>query len=219
MFEEIENKDKKHGIAFTILGVFVLFAMLAGVAVAAYTWSFTSEKANTIGTGTISMSFLESTSSINITNALPMGDTTGIEQGDNQLFDFAVTTKASGKPGNINYNISITKLAVDDGYTQLADNQVKIYLTTLGTNGKEVQVVKPTLVSAIITSGDTGTLTFDSDKTSYLTHIHTTENTSSTTKYRLRMWVDKNVDASSWTKDTKNQYKLKVNASGALTAA
>lgn len=217
MFEEIENKDKKHSIAFTILGVFVLFAMLAGVAVAAYTWSFTGQ-ANTIGTGTISMSFLESTSSINITNALPMGDTTGIDQGANQSFDFAVTTNASGKPGNINYNISITRLAVDTGYTQLADNQVKIYLAAL-VDGKEVQVVKPTLISAIITSGDTGTLTFDSDKTSYLTHIHTTANTSSTTKYRLKMWVDKNVDASSWTKDTKNQYKLKVNASGALTAA
>ncbi|MGM9878690.1 MAG: hypothetical protein ACI31R_01530 [Bacilli bacterium] len=218
MFEEIENK-KKHSLAFTILTVFVLLATIAGVAVAAYTWSFTSSQASTIGTGSISMTLLESTDTISITNALPVKEATGISLSTDQAFDFAVTTNASGAPGDISYNISITKVAVDSGYTALNDSDIMIYLTTFEeTDGDETPVVSPTLVSSIITSGDTGTLTFDSGKTSYLTHTHATANSTQTTKYRLRMWIDEKVDASDWTKDTKNQYKLKIGTSGTLSA-
>ena len=210
MFEEIENK-KGHSKAFTILAIFVLVATITGVAVAAYTWNFTSSKANTIGTGNISMSLLESNDTINITNALPVKDATGMALGSDESFDFAITTQASGAPGNISYNISITKVAVDSGYTALKDSDVKVYLTSFS-GEDETQVVAPALVSSIITSGSTGTLA------SNLTHNHTTANQTKTTKYRLRMWVDSAVDASSWTASTKNQYKLKVSTSGTLSA-
>lgn len=210
MFEEIENK-KGHSKAFTILAIFVLVATITGVAVAAYTWNFASSNANTIGTGNISMSLLESNDVINITNALPIKDATGMALGSDESFDFAITTQASGAPGNISYNISITKVAVDSGYTALKDSDVKVYLSTLTSEGED-QVVAPTLVSSIITSGDTGTLA------SNLTHNHTTADQTKTTKYRLRMWVDSEVDASSWTASTKNQYKLKVSTSGTLSA-
>lgn len=212
MFEEIEGK-KKHSVAFTILGIFVILATIGGVAVAAYTWNFASDKANSISTGSISMSLLESVDAIDITDALPMQDSDGKAQG--KKFDFSVTTSASGAPGNITYTLSITKLAVDSGYTTLPDSSVKVYLSTFDGN-TETQVMAPTLVSKVITSGDTGVLTFDSGKTSYLTHAHTTANTTKTTKYRLRMWVDKDVDASSWTKDTKQQYKLKISTKGSI---
>ena len=43
MFEEIE-KTKQHSALFTILGVFVLLATMVGVAVAAYTWNYTSAR-------------------------------------------------------------------------------------------------------------------------------------------------------------------------------
>ena len=220
MFEEIE-KSKKHGKTFAVLGLFVLVATVIGVAVAAYTYSFTSSK-NTIGTGTISMSLLESVDSISITNALPMGDTQGIaltkNAGSSGVFDFAITTHASGAPGNITYTISITKLSVDSGMTALADNQVKVYLAALDNNDAETQVMAPTLVSTIITSGDSGVLTFDSGKTNYLTHVHTTANTSHTQKYRLKMWIDSSVDASNWTSSTHYQYKIKISTSGTLSA-
>lgn len=216
MFEEIETK-KKHSALFTILGIFVLVAAIGGVAVAAYTWTFTSGNANTIGTGNISMSLLESNDVINIPNALPTTDNTGKSYGTDKSFDFSVTTSASGAPGNIAYTISLTKLTATEGYTRLPDANVKVYLTAVE-NGNETVVVSPTLMSAIITSGDTGVLTFDSGKTSYLTHVHTTVNQSKTTKYRLRMWVDYNTDASSWTSATKNEYKLKIAVSGSLTA-
>ena len=210
MFEEIENK-RGQSKALTILAIFVLVATITGVAVAAYTWNFTSSKANTIGTGNISMSLLESNDTINITNALPVKDATGMALGSDESFDFAITTQASGAPGNISYNISITKVAVDSGYTALKDSDVKVYLSTLTSEGED-QVVAPTLVSSIITSGSTGTLA------SNLTHNHTTADQTKTTKYRLRMWVDSAVDASDWTASTKNQYKLKVSTSGTLSA-
>ena len=217
MFEEIENK-RGQSKALTILTIFVLVATITGVAIAAYTWNFESKNANTIGTGNISMSFLESTDVINITNALPITDDNGMGLNTkNEYFDFAITTQASGAPGNISYNVSITKVDVDSGYTALKDSDVKVYLTTLA-GEDEIQVVRPTLVSSIITSGDTGTLTFDSGKTGYLTHNHTTADQTKTTKYRLRMWVDSTVDASGWTENTKNQYKLKVSTSGTLSA-
>lgn len=216
MFEEIENK-KGQSKALTILAIFVLVATITGVAIAAYTWNFESKNANTIGTGNISMSLLESNDTIAISSALPISDATGMALGSDKSFDFAITTQASGAPGNISYNVSITKVDVDSGYTALKDSDVKVYLTTLA-GEDEIQVVKPTLVSSIITSGNTGTLTFDSGKTGYLTHSHTTANQTKTTKYRLRMWVDSAVDASSWTASTKNQYKLKVSTSGTLSA-
>lgn len=216
MFEEIETK-KKHTTLFTLLGIFVLLAAIAGVAVAAYTWNYTSSNANTIGTGNISMSLLESTDVISINNALPMSDTNGKVQGEADSFDFAVTTNASGAPGNINYTISITKLEPTSGYTRLPDNNIKVYLTVLTEDGED-EVMAPTLVSNIITAGNTGNLTFTDGKTSYLTHTHSSENITKTTKYRLRMWVDGSVDASSWTSSTKNEYKLKIGVSGNLTA-
>lgn len=209
MFEEIENK-RGQSKALTILAIFVLVATITGVAVAAYTWNFTGSN-NTIGTGNISMSLLESNDTINITNALPVTEATGMTLGDDDSFDFAITTKASGAPGNISYNISITKVAVDSGYTALKDSDVKVYLVSF-VGETETPVVAPTLVSSIITSGSTGTLA------SNITHNHTTANQTKTTNYKLRMWVDEKVDASSWTASTKNQYKLKVSTSGTLSA-
>ena len=180
-------------------------------------WDFAGQ-ANTIGTGQISMSLLESNDTIAITNALPISDSRGKILGSDDSFDFAITTHATGAPGNISYSISITKATVDSGYTALGDNQVKVYLTALSGEDNEVQVVKPTLVNSIITSGNTGNFTFDSGKTGYLTHSHASANTTKTTKYRLRMWVDSAVDASNWNQNTKLQYKLKVGTSGTLSA-
>ena len=218
MFEEIENK-KKHSVAFTVLGAFILLVTMAGVAVAAYTWSYAGQTANTIGTGNISMSLLESTDVIYIENALPISDSSGKIISPDDAFDFAVTTQASGAPGNIVYNLNITKVAVDDDATALPDSGVKVYLTVVDDEGEETQVMAPTAVSQIVSEGQTtGTLTFDTGKETYLTHIHTSTGVSKTTKYRLRMWIDQSVNASNWDENTKNQFRLKVGTSGNLVA-
>lgn len=209
MFEENTNKKK----FLMAIGALVLVVAVVGVAYAAYTWRFSGTATSTISTGNISMSLLESTDTISVTNALPIDDNSAkVLTGTGEKFDFAVTTSATGAPGTINYNIGITKVDVETGYTALADDQVKVYLTTLsGTSTvTETQAVAPTLVSNIITSGNSGTLLANVSKS------HTTANQTLTDRYRLRMWIAQDVDASSWTSATKYQYKLKVSANGTL---
>lgn len=192
MFEEIERK-KNHSALFTILGVFVLVAAIAGVSVAAYTWTYTSDRANTIGTGNISMTLLESTDVIDITDALPTTDATATAWvSDKKSFDFAVTTSASGAPGTINYTVYAIKQDPTSGYTRLNDNQVKVYLASLS-NGNETQVLAPTLISGLSAySGVSNAVTLISNGS----HTHTTTGQTKTTNYRLKMWIDYGVDVS-----------------------
>ena len=211
MIEEINTKKSNK---YLIMMVITMTLAVIGVAVAAYTFTFKSET-NTITTGNISIRMLESADSINITNAFPITDASGRNlthsDGSSGVFDFDITTYASGAAGNITYSISIAKDTVDTGYTALSDNQVKVYLVSYTGSGNladETQVVAPTLVSNIITSGTTGTIKAN------VVNNHSTANQTITTHYRLKMWIDQNVDASSWNQSTKLQYKLKVNASG-----
>ena len=210
----MEDINTQKSNKYLIIAIISMTLAVIGVAVAAYTFNFKSE-ANTITTGNISIRMLESADSINITNALPTTDVDGKNlthsDGSSGVFDFDIITYASGAPGNIAYNISITKDTVDTGYTALADNQVKVYLvkyTGAGNLANETQVVAPTLVSNIITSGNTGNI-----KTN-IVNSHNTVNQTITTHYRIKMWIDQNVNASSWNQNTKLQYKLKVNANG-----
>ena len=220
MFEKIKTNNNKHNKFITLITGFSLFVFIIGLSFAVYYWQFTGKK-NTISTGDVSISLLEDVDSINIENALPISDTQGIslthDSGNSGVFDFAVTTYASGEPGDITYTISITKADLDAGYSSLEDDQIKVYLVAFeGSN--ETQVMKPTLVSDLIDSGTTGNLTFDTDKVNYLTHIHTTANTTQTQKYRLKMWIDGNADVSDWNSSSKLQYKLKVNVNGHLVS-
>lgn len=211
MFEEEKHVNNK---VFIVLGAIALIAAITGVAYAAYSWTFNGSLTNTISTGNVSMSFLESTDTISINNALPIDDISAkLMSNEGEKFDFAVTTTASGAPGTILYDINIEKVAVDTGYTALSDNQVKVYLTSItGTNQlTETQVVAPTLVSNIITSGNSGTLKASVSKD------HSTANQTYTDKYRLRMWISDEVDAANWDINTKLQYKLKVSASGRVS--
>ena len=44
-------------------------------------------------------------------------------------------------------------------------------------------------------------------------NIHTKDNNIQIDKYKIRVWIDKDVDASSWTKDTKQEYKFRIGVS------
>jgi len=215
MFEENKQpkSENKHRIIYGIFGVLVSVAAITGVSTALYTFSHASENANAMGVANMSMSLLESTDVIDITNGLPMPDSEGILLDEDNSFDFAVTSDITDTVGKINYKISISKVEPTTGYTALPNNNVKMYLTHLGDNG-ETQVMAPRLVSDIITSGTSGILPFDSDKNSYLTHSHNLSTPTITSKFRLRMWIDENATASTWTEDAKLEFKVKINVSG-----
>jgi len=190
MFKKVKDKLRNNK-ALMISLVAGLIILIGGVSYAAYDYSFTG-KDSKLESGSVSIKFLESnTNVIDLKNALPISDSEG-KKGDS--FDFAVTTKASYKTG-LKYDLSVEKLSVDSGYTSLSDNQIKVYLTDY--NNKEL--VSPTLISNL------------SDKLLYRkTNKHSSTNTSITDKYKLRVWVDYNVDSSSWNKDSKFSYKFKI---------
>ena len=210
-----EKNYLKHKNLFTVLAIFILLITITGISVAAYTWNYTSTHANTIGTGNISLSILESDNSINLKSFSRLDDSQGIALDSEYYYDFAVSTSATGAPGNINYKIIIKKEDAGAGYVQLPDTAIKIYLTKFDQNG-EVEVMAPTLVSDIIGSGSEGALKFNQDKRSYLVHSHNSNKDSKTTKYRLRMWISKQNYQNNMELDTKYAYKLKVAVTGDL---
>ena len=199
----MEEKNSK-SVLLSVLGVAILIVAVIGISYAAFSVTSTSD-ANTISTGTISMSYSEPTNGINLTNALPMSDTNGKElSGTNNVFDFTVTSKASAKL-DIPYEITITPVAVTTSATvgALSANQVKVYLTKNGS-----QVVAPTLISALSNSTVTGRTT---SKTLYkTTDAHTGTGAAITTNYVLKMWISSDVNVSS-IPDKTYEYRLKVN--------
>ena len=125
LLEKINNKERKK-IVIEIVSVLVLMTLFIGVSIAGGYWSYKSSTANTLETGSVSMTFLESNSVIDITNALPKSDNAGKTQTD--LFEFAVTTN-SGAVQTISYDIIIEPIIVETGYTSLNPEDIKVYLT------------------------------------------------------------------------------------------
>lgn len=212
MFEERNEEQKgfgkNNGMLVMVVSAFAIIAAVVGVSLAIWTWTFTGDN-NTLSTGSIELTMLESEDAINMGNFLPMSDANGKALNSaGSKFDFMVSSTTTGAAGTMTYSVTATKVAVDTGYNALPDANVKFYVTSL-TSTDESQVLAPTLASTIFASGNTGTLL------SNKTHSHTKAGTVST-KYRFRMWVDFNTDASSWNANSKLQYKVKLSVNGSL---
>ncbi len=150
------------------------------------------------------MSYTESTNVISIKDALPKSDAEGITQ--SEYFDFSVTSNLTLKENDpsvpVNYSIELETLNIDTGYTSLNDDQIKIYLTKVK-DGKE-EAIENLLISNLPNS--------DNIKTLYTTyHNHEYKTNTITTNYRLRTWIDYNVDASNWNSTNKYEYKFRIN--------
>ena len=124
-----------------------------------------------------------------------MSDEEGIKQeGTGNVFDFAVETKA-GFNTSLGYKLNIEKLEPETGYEKLEDSQVKIYLTDTNDN----KIIGPLKISQL----ENYNLYED-------VNIHSKENNVQVDKYRIRVWIDSEVDASSWDENTKLEYKFKI---------
>ena len=125
-----------------------------------------------------------------------MSDNEGKAQ--TQVFDFVVTSKTT-RDIDIDYTVTLGKLDVDNGYTSLNDNQIKLYLTdeagtAIWNSTNNVKKVSD-LSNYVITKGQ---------------HSHDSTHNKVQDKYRLRVWIDQDVDASSWNAETKLQYKFRI---------
>lgn len=182
-----DNNSKQ--VLLSVLGVAILVVAVVGVSFAAFSFSQTGNVENTITTGTISMTYTEPENGINLTNALPMDDESGkVLAADNETFDFTVgaTINDGGAGTVINYALAAT---TEPG-TTLTDQYVKVYLT----DQKDTPIGDYATAPKTVQSLEDGTGASDAagvpegQKVLY----RSTYNATTTSSYRLRMWVADN---------------------------
>ena len=203
----MENNNSKQ-VILSVLGVAILVVAVVGVSFAAFSYSKTGERLNTITTGTISMEYSESTNGINLVDALPMSDEQGIALvGANNVFDFTVsaTIQGSGQT-TINYTITATK----ESDSTLDDTAVKVYLTSMD-NDADTEVLTPTKVSDLSVTGSSELSSAPSGQYKLLDNTFTS---TVSRKYRLRMWVADDFSDL----NASGSYKIRVNVYGAAPA-
>ena len=209
-----QNENQSKQILLSVLAIAILVVAVVGVSFAAFTYSKTGQKENTITTGTITMEYTEDTNGINITNAMPVDEATGkaITASDAGkagtaaegagVFDFTVQATISGDV-TIPYEVSARKLTVDtaDGTTiQLPDENIRLYLEKDTAGGDSyTEVSSPAAFSANGT-GESGVGT----PTTNMVLDSGSFTRTQTIKYRLRMWVDQAYVVT----DKKAQYKV-----------
>ncbi len=200
---EVDNSKQ---VLLSVFGVAILVIAVFGVSFAAFNYSKTGTKVNTITTGTITMSYTEPDNGINLANAMPMSDSQGkVLTGDNNVFDFTVTTTIVGT-ATVNYTITATK----EGDSTIPDTGVKVYLTNMDADA-DSQILAPTLVSNLSKTGSSELSGAPANQ-----YILKSDSTTSSVnhKYRLRMWV-----ADTYTVGgTSQTYKLRVNVYGKAPA-
>ena len=194
----MEPKNKSKLPVLTMLLVALL--VLVGTSYAYFDYSFIG-KDNTISTTDVSIKLLESNKEIvTLENQLPMSDEQGINQvGTGNVFDFAVETKSSSDM-KLGYKLNIEKLKADTGYTSLTDDQIKIYLTNTNDN----KILGPLKISQL----ENYNLYED-------VNIHSKTNNTQVDKYRIRVWIDQDVQIKDWDENTKQQYKFKIGVGSA----
>ena len=131
-------KKKENIIIIVVLVVMIL--AIVGVSYAAFSYSKTGSKVNSITTGSITMTYTETDNTISLSGALPTTDKTGmVRLNEGEYFDFSVSSEITGDV-NINYEISAKK---EDGNT-IGGEYIKLYLTRLTETGEEALMVPET---------------------------------------------------------------------------
>ena len=197
-------RNKNKSFLFIILILILLIAII-GISYAAFSYTGTGQKLNTITTGAISMEYVESTNVISMNNALPTTDSTGKKLSNSgEYFDFTVKSSIAGNT-DINYEIA----AKEENGNTFSGQNVKFYLTKVNSDGSEEEAMPPKTYSEDPTSNVyTGR---PSDMMSlFVGNLNQQGDTE--IKYRLRMWVDE-----SYNPQNDNGgliYKVKVNVYG-----
>ena len=133
-------KEKKR-LLLSIGLVLILVLMIVGISYAAFKFTGTGKKENTITTGAITMEYTESTNTISMNNALPTTDATGkVRLTAGEYFDFTLSGTIKGSE-NINWEIAAED--VTTGTKKIDGKYIKLYLTSLDENNNETEVMAP----------------------------------------------------------------------------
>ena len=190
-----------------IVAIVLLLSIICvtiGVTYAAFTFTKEGSVENTLETSTIMLTYTEGKTGILLNEAYPMSDEKGkILTGENNVFDFTVQANLS-RTMSIGYEVTAVKIPITD-MTPLLDNEVKLYLErAIDPDTNYSEVLSP---SNFISRGTQteigspiGSMILDSGNfTQAGTTIH---------NYRLRMWVDENVNISN---GESRKYGIKIN--------
>ena len=198
------NKNKIKSIITISFSIFLLL-IVVGISYAAYNYSGIGQKANTITTGAISMTYTESTNSIALSNALPTTDTTGKKRKNiGEYFDFTVKSSIKGNT-DINYEIA----AKEENGNTFSGKNIKYYLTKVNSDGTETEVMAPRTYYEE-SSGNVYTGRPSDMMSLFVGNLNQQGDT--TINYRLRLWVDENYNPQN--DNGGLVYKVKVNVYG-----
>ena len=197
-------RNKNKSFLFIILILIILIAII-GISYAAFSYTETGQKLNTITTGAISMEYIESTNVISMNNALPTTDTTGKKLSNSgEYFDFTVKSSIAGNT-DINYEIA----AKEENGNTFDGKNVKFYLTKVNSDESEEEAMPPKTYSEDPT-GNVYTGRPADMMSLFVGNLNQQGDTE--IKYRLRLWVDE-----SYNPQNDNGglvYKVKVNVYG-----
>ena len=160
--------------------IIILIVIMVGVTYAVFSYSKVGERINSITTGAISMEYTESDNIISMNRALPTTDATGkVRLTEGEYFDFTVKGVAGGN-SSINYEIG----AEEVGEGTIDGSNIKLYLTEIGNDGLETEVMSPKVYSEEVEEN-----TYTGRPSGVMSLTTGTKTGEFTTKYRLRMYV------------------------------
>ena len=198
------NKGKLKNI-LTVATLIFLLIIVIGISYSAFIYSGIGKKENTITTGAITMLYTESNNTISINNALPTTDNTGkTRKNSGEYFDFSVKSSIIGNT-DINYEIA----AKEETGNTFSGNNIKYYLTTVDSTGKETEVMAPRTYYEE-PSGNVYTGRPADMMSLYTGNLK--EQGETTINYRLRIWVDENYNPQN--DNGGLTYKVRVNVYG-----
>lgn len=204
MDKNVKVKNNFKEIIFSLSAIIVLITIVVAISFAAFNYLGTGEKANTINSGIINMSYSEPDNGINLVNALPISDEQGkLLSGSLNVFDFTIEAEIVGN-ATINYAITAVK-----GESTVDDSAIKVYLTKVNNNLESV-VLEPTKISNLSVS--TGSESYQPSSGEFILFNDSITN-SITDIYRLRMWV-----SDDYTISNGGTYTLRVNVYGTSPA-
>ncbi len=174
---------KKKENIIIIVALVVMVLAVVGVSYAAFNYSKTGTKINSITTGKVTMTYTESDNVIKIDKALPTTDETGkVRLKEGEYFDFTVSSEIVGDI-NINYEIS-AKDVTDSGARKIDGSNIKLYLTKVNEDGSEEGLMAPETYNEETSANDyTGRPA--NEMSLYTSSMNSSENNN----YRLRMYV------------------------------
>lgn len=197
-------------ILLSILGIALLIIAIVGISYAVFATTLKGSEENVITTGTISMSYVESTNGVSISNAMPMSDEEGKSlTGEDNVFDFTVSSVIKGKT-TVSYEVVAEKVTIDGAV--VPDKDVRLYLQKKVAD-QYVDTEITSTPSSFISNGVVSALGSPAEGMILYKGDFTSDKVTGgefSDSFRLRMWLSRD----SVIDEVPRTFKIKINVYG-----